>query len=46
VPLRIRLWIWHESKAETKEFESGRLASSPASDQTVQAIRKFEVCAG
>ena len=46
VPLRIRLWIRHESKAEAKEFENRRLASSPASDQTVQAVRKFEMCTG
>ena len=44
MPLQIRLWDLASVQDQTKEFKGGRLSSSPASDQTVQSVRKFEVC--
>ena len=43
IPLRIRLWVWHESKAEAKKLKGGCLSSASASDQAVQAIGELQL---
>jgi hypothetical protein len=43
MPLRIRLWVWHESETEAKKFKGGCLSSPSASNQAVQTVGELQL---